>query len=365
LLYNTLNKSKKYNAKHKALFFVNSYSGGAELMTLNIAGFLDPERYEVIFYVIGKDLGRIANFIPADKPSHHIKVKSYKDFLTIKLFTVMLREKPKFVFSSLMPINIRMCFASILLPRIKVIVRANNYLHTQSILQKLRLFLAYKFANKLIVQTDEMNTEHVNILRLNRDKIITLANPVNIEKIEKKLTEVTSPFKTSYVNYVFVGRISKVKGLDILISAFQQVIAEQPKSILHIIGDIEGIFTPYHLELIELASSLGIQSSNLIFHGFSMNPYMYMKYADSFILPSRNEGLPNVIVESLYLGTPVVATNSVPVINRLVNNKIDGYVVDVDDIDALAKAMILAVKLGRVETSYKPATKNDFQRVFV
>ncbi|AWV98042.1 glycosyltransferase [Arcticibacterium luteifluviistationis] len=358
-----MDTSIKSNLKQKVLFFVNAYSGGAELMTLNIAGFLDPERYEVIFYVIGKDLGRIAKFIPADKTVHLIKVKYFKDFLTTKIFFVLLKEKPQIAFSSLMPINIRLCFASILFFRIKVIIRANNYLHTQSSIQKIRLFLSYHFANKLIVQTDEMNSEHVKILRLNSEKVVTLANPVNTEKIETKLTKATSLFNKSVINYTFVGRISKVKGLDTLLSAFHQVIKKKPNSILHIVGDIEGTFSPYYLELREQASSLGIQNS-IIFHGFSTNPYVYMKYADCFILPSRNEGLPNVIIESLYLGTPVVATNSVPVINRLINNGIDGYVVDVDDIDGLAKSMILGPKLGRIKSTYSSATKKDFENLF-
>lgn len=350
-------------SKKKVLFFVNSYSGGAELMTLNIAGFLDPKLYEIVFYVIGKDLGRISRFIPTDKKTKLIKINSYRDFLIKKLISVIYEEKPSIVFSSLMPINIRLCFASVAFPRIKVIVRANNYLHTQSFIQKTRLFLAYHFANKVIVQTDEMNTEHVKTLKLNQVNVVTLANPVNIEKIESKLFNTSSPFNHNKINYVYVGRVSKVKGLDTLLKAFSMLASEKPNSLLHIIGDIEGIFKPFYLELIELAKNLGIEDK-LIFHGFSTNPYVYMRHANCFVLSSRNEGLPNVIVESLYLGTPVVATNSVPVINRLVNNGVDGYVVDVDDSTNLAKSMVLAVQLGRIQSSYTSATKEDFQEQF-
>lgn len=53
--------------------------------------------------------------------------------------------------------------------------------------------------------------------------------------------------------------------------------------------------------------------------GFKNNPYVYMKHADCFVLSSRNEGLPNVMIEALYLGTPVAAYKCIPVIERIVD----------------------------------------------
>lgn len=61
------------------------------------------------------------------------------------------------------------------------------------------------------------------------------------------------------------------------------------------------------------------------------------------MLPSRLEGLPNVVLDAMYLQTPVVVTRCVPVIDRIVNSE-QGIIVDVEDVEGLASAMRNAIK---------------------
>lgn len=349
--------------KCKVIFFVNSYAGGAEKMTANIAGFLDNKQYEVVFYIVSKEWGLIEQFLPKDCRKEYINIKSYNDNLIQKLMKAISIEKPDFVFSSLMPINWRLALASIFFPKVKVILRVNNYLYTQSLIQKIRLFITYRFTEKIILQTEEMKREHRKILKLSEDKLITLANPVNTIQIDNKVKDKVSLFDDYKTNYVYVGRIDKVKGLDILLYAFARICKDQTNACLYIIGETGGGFEPYYKELIEISENLQI-SNNVIFVGFSDNPYLYVRYADCFVLPSRNEGLPNVVIEALYLGTPVAVTRSVPVIDRIVSHGIDGFVCDVDDDAGLAENMMKAAKLGRIVSSYSSATKEDFQGLF-
>ncbi|UBM58077.1 glycosyltransferase [Marinilongibacter aquaticus] len=349
--------------KKRIVFFVNSYAGGAELMTVNISKFLNPELYEIKFYIIGQTEGLIQQFIPEAFEFKLIQVKKFSDFLTFKIFKVLYRERPDIVFSSLMPINIRLCWASAFFPKTKVILRANNYLHTQSIVQKARLFLSYQFAYKLIVQTEEMEREHVEQLKLQREKVVCLPNPVNIERINNGLQDVQNPFKGNGPNYLYVGRISEVKGLDTLILAFDKVLSRYGNASLYIVGNIDGKFKEYYLRLDELIKAKSIGQS-IRFVGFSENPYQWMKFSDCFVLPSKNEGLPNVLIEALYLGTPVASTKSVPVISRIVREGANGFLCEVGDTDGLAEAMINAVKLGRVHNTYSSASKEDFSNLF-
>ncbi len=349
--------------RKKVLFFVNSHLAGAERMTINISEYLDPKSYNVVFYVVGKDFGLVEKVFPEGAVKRLIRVKSFKDFLFFRLINVLWTERPSIVFSSLMPINWRLCFASFFSPSKKVIIRANNYLYTQSLIQKIRLFFAYRFAHTIIVQTSEMMDEHIRVLKLSNRKVIDLANPVNTENINNKLQDAVSPYTAGNINYAFVGRIHRVKGLDILLRAFFEVVKVQSEAKLYLIGEYSGVFQSYYKDLLKLTDELGLAES-VVFKGFTDNPYPYMKFADCFVLPSRNEGLPNVVIEALYVNTPVAVTVSIPVIRRIVAEGVNGFLADVEDIEGLAKAMLASANLGRVKTRYTSATKEDFLKLF-
>ena len=81
-------------------------------------------------------------------------------------------------------------------------------------------------------------------------------------------------------------------------------------------------------------------------------------------MSSRNEGLPNVLIESLYLGTPVAATKCIPVISRIVEDGVNGFVAEPENAESLALAMLNAVCLGRVSSSYQSADENEFAKLF-
>lgn len=98
--------------------------------------------------------------------------------------------------------------------------------------------------------------------------------------------------------------------------------------------------------------------------GFSDNPYVYLKYADCFVLSSRWEGLPNVLVESLFLKTPVAAFKCIPIIERMVRDGVDGYLAEKENPSSLASAIINAMKMGRTNPVYRGATKDDYISLF-
>jgi glycosyltransferase involved in cell wall biosynthesis len=129
-----------------------------------------------------------------------------------------------------------------------------------------------------------------------------------------------------------VGRLTGQKAFEVLIEAFAQVRKKQ-RARLIILGEGE------QRSMVEaLIKCLGLQA-DVELPGFVANPYPYMAHARLFVLSSRWEGLPTVLVEAMSLGTPVIATDCPSGPREILKNGLYGPLVQVDDPGALALAM--------------------------
>jgi len=158
-----------------------------------------------------------------------------------------------------------------------------------------------------------------------------------------------------------------LKGLDILIKAFDCLRRERNDISLLIVGD--GPFAPYCRELCR-----SLETENITFAG-SVAPAdrgQFFEQADVFVLPSRfignfYEGWGLVINEALSMGLPVITTTAVGAAYDLVVNGHNGFVVQEGSVSDLLKAMqnILAADLELMgENSRKMfENKNNFKKM--
>jgi glycosyltransferase involved in cell wall biosynthesis len=128
------------------------------------------------------------------------------------------------------------------------------------------------------------------------------------------------------------GRLSAQKDFATLIRAFARLRAERPCRLL-ILGEGE-----LRRELTDLAARLGV-SDAVWMPGFDPNPYRFMANCDVFVLSSLFEGSPNVIVQALACGAPVVATDCPSGPNELLHGVARGALVEVGDDAAMAAAI--------------------------
>jgi glycosyltransferase involved in cell wall biosynthesis len=136
-----------------------------------------------------------------------------------------------------------------------------------------------------------------------------LHNPHDLEDIAAKGREplpshLASLAQSRYI--VSVGPTDERKGFWRLVRAFAEARKLVPDLKLVLVGK-EG---PLHSEIVRLCEDLGAADS-VIFAGFLRNPYPVMARAALYACASLREGLPNVIIESLALGVPVVSTDCV------------------------------------------------------
>lgn len=350
----------------KILVFAQSGVGGAERMTITVTKTLDRLQYNVIYYLVdltadGKN--PLLDFIPADLKVNIIS-KQHPLIMMWNLFNIIRKEKPDMVFSSVLYLNNKILPWRNLFPQTKFIIRCENYLYTYSAKQHKIIKMSYPKADLIIAQTDEMKQELVEQIGISEDKVVVLQNPVDCETVDKKICEGQNPYSNNgKLHFVAVGRFAHQKGFDLLVEAFDKVVKQLPESELYIVGKNEGGKNSTYEEVVSIITKYGLQDK-VHCVGYQSNPYVYVKYADCFVLSSRWEGLPNVLIESLYLGTPVAAFTCIPVIFRIVTEGINGYLAEKENSSNLADAMQKAVKLGRVISVYRSASIEDFHYIF-
>lgn len=349
--------------RKKLLVFAQSNVGGAERMTVTITKSLDRERFDVVYYLVGMTADNshpLVDFIPKDLKVN-IVPKTNPLVLMSRIFMALIKEKPDVVFSSVLYLNNKVLPFRSLFPKTNFVIRCENYLYTFSEKQRKMIDKLYRKADIIIAQTDEMKQELVEQMSIPEDKLVVMQNPIDRETIDKKIREEGSPYDTNdKLRFVASGRFSEQKGFDMLASAFAIVSRQLPNAELYILGKQDDV---WYSKTMEIVNDNGI-ADKVHCAGYQNNPYKYVNNADCFVLSSRWEGLPNVLIESLYLGTPVAAMKCIPVIERIVTNGKDGYLAEKEDVESLATAMLNAVKLGRIQSNYRSATVEDFHYIF-
>jgi glycosyltransferase involved in cell wall biosynthesis len=130
-----------------------------------------------------------------------------------------------------------------------------------------------------------------------------------------------------------VGRLVPQKGFDLLIDAFATVVQRHPNWSLVIVG--EG---PEEARLRGMAGGL-LARGAVTFRGAVTDLARYYRCAGLFVLPSRFEGFPNVLLEAMASGCAVIAADCPAGPSEIVRDGIDGSLVAPDDVRALITEM--------------------------
>jgi glycosyltransferase involved in cell wall biosynthesis len=165
---------------------------------------------------------------------------------------------------------------------------------------------------------------------------------------------------------VAAGRLSLEKAFDLLIAAFGRVHAGEPRLRLLVAG--EG---PERPRLEAAIARAGLQDLvQLLGQVPDIRPILAA--ADLLVLPSRTEGLPNIVLEGLDAGLPVLAT-CVGALPELVHDGVTGWLVPRDDVEALARGLARAAatpnlaamgELGRTRILPSFSARDRLQRLY-
>lgn len=307
-------------------------TGGAERIVTTIANHLSRDRFEPKILLLRKQGGYL-DFLREDVEIIDINTERIRHSLK-PILAEIYRRKPDIVFSGFGEVNAYLSLFIRLFPNTKFIARETNVV-TQHVTRKEIKFF-YNFYNnyhRIIAQSDDMLKDLTKNFRIKPKKVIKINNPVDFDFIEEKLIDAHRPesFKYNYKNIVAIGNLSSRKGFDNLLKVFSRL--KNENVMLHILGDGQDRDL-----LHQMKEFLGLE--NVIFHGRQENPYRFLKHADLFILSSRYEGFPNVLLEAGACGTYSLANNCPGGINEIILDNINGEVSDIGNHEDFAQKIM-------------------------
>ena len=178
----------------------------------------------------------------------------------------------------------------------------------------------------------------------------TIFNPINIEDIHSKFNE-SIDLNFDYI--IGIGQMeTDIKQFDKLIEAYSN--SHLPEQEIHLVLLGEGIKMKHYLNLVKQNQV----EDKVHFLGFKKNPYPYLKNAKFFVLSSLNEGMPNVILEALACGTPVVSFDCLSGPSEMIMDKQNGLLVENQNVVKLTEALNLFMEDKELYTFCK---ENAFQ----
>lgn len=345
-------------------YLPNLNGGGAEHVAVNFIRELDPEKFNIVLVLV-KNIGVYKSLIPEYVTVYDLDInKVILSLFDLRKLIKVLR--PDIVYSTLFRTHYILYIALLGLNfRPSIVMRSPNspklVIKNKQInwIQKKLLDYSYKRADIVIAQTPEMRLEIIKFHHVNADKIEILLNPIDTKLIDDKIKNIDNPFDEQYINIVAAGRLGIQKGFDILLQAFSKVIVHNSTYRLYILGEDNGDETKLKL----LCKELNIQEY-VQFLGFQDNPYQYFFFSDLYVLSSRWEGLPNTVIENLYLKKPIIATRCIPYMDKLIFDKNNGILVEVDNIDELSSA-ILNYKNINVNCQSINFSKSKIEKLFL
>jgi len=321
------------------LFFVIPFltKGGAQRVVCNLSNYFNNKNYRVTIFVLNQceigyhlDAGVKVVFLNHRKGRENI---FYRIFFAVsiffKLFYHIVKSQPKHIISFTTTANLWTGILSTIL-RIPYIVSErtvpertiNAY---NPIAGKIVCWL-YKKATAIVVPSKGMVAE----LRKNKNLVDTsnihvIRNPVSIFKDPSNVSVHPKPF------ILAVGRLHFVKGFDLLINSYNDLKTNDLDLI--ILGD-----GTEREKLAKQISSLGLNNSVFLV-GRKENVQDYYDQCELFVLSSRNEGYPNVLIEAMNAGCASIAFDCVTGPSEIIENKINGLLIDNGNKALLTQAM--------------------------
>mgnify|MGYP002777004135 CR=1 FL=1 len=327
--------------KRIALFIPNLHGGGAERATVNLLRAMSETGVPVDL-VLASAEGEYLEQVPQQVRVVNLAVgRVIKSILPLANY--LRKEKPFALISQMNHANVGAVVARELarVESLLVLVEQNTPSVEKSKLFRGRLVpplmkLLYPSADVIVGVSTGVAQDLKTQFGIDQSKVKVIYNPV----VDNKLfAQAKAPLYHPWFQedsppvFLAVGRLTEQKDFINLIKAFE-VLRRQKIARLLILGEGDA-----RNELEATITSLKL-SEDVSLPGFVENPYAYMSRASAFVLSSRWEGLPTVLIEAMACGCPVIATDCPSGPREILAAGVYGSLIPVGDVKALSTAML-------------------------
>jgi len=355
----------------KILIYAKELDGGTERFIENINSLIKHSPHQTSEVVVNKtsDRQRVkVTLIGFKTDGYPVAIKSLFTFMNFFcLLSYVIRFSPDIIFSIELHANILSLLVKMIYKKPYLIISTHTNLDYQistnqsnfiSYLLKKSIVYLYNKADAHFTPSLELKNFLVKKYHLFGGKFKVIPYPTNIKQIKKYSKEaiVNSKIRTELKNkkllkIVTMGRFEKQKSFENEIIALS-LISKKIKNIkLYLIGD--GALRKQYVETIR---RLNLKKYVTLIH-WQRNPYKFMKYANVFVLTSKFEGFPHVLIEALSLNIPVISSDVDFGPREILENGEYGILLDDNSPEEIARRIIHLLSKKHLYRKYKYKSK--------
>lgn len=231
--------------------------------------------------------------------------------------------------------------------------------------------LTYRIAHQVMPNSFGLLSYIIDNKLAAKKKLKILANGATIgvdmdyykrtKDVEKEATALKSELKIAPDDFIccYIGRLTRQKGLEELITAFGKILSSNPAIKLILLGRYE-----QHLDPIEDKYIEAINANYQIMHlGYKNDIRPYLALSNLFVFPSYREGMPNVVLQAGCFDLPCIVTD-IPGSNEIITDGYNGLIVNKKSADELFNAINYLIENVEIRKAMSRCARDEVSKKY-